>query len=134
MAVTFPQNSDDTQQGLLTVKWNPSSTDSPGSCPADEYVVGYELINRDQCLKEAESPINMYDSVTTTEVTLAGLVPYSTYKIYVTARNDEGDADQSSREIITAAESECIHVSRYLPSGQFMIYLSNLFLKNCVVN
>ena len=120
MAVTFPQDSDDMQQGTLTVKWNPSSTDSPGSCPADGYVVRYQLIDKDQCLKDADSPIDLYGSVTTTEVTLAGLVSYSTYKIYVTARNDEGDAEAWSREIITPAEGEYIHILRYLPSGQNM--------------
>ena len=127
MAVTFPQVSDDMLQGNSTVKWNPSSTDSPGSCAADAYVVGYQLIDKDQCLEVADSPIDMYGSVNTTEVTLTGLIPYSTYKIYVTARNGEGDADPSSKDFTTPAEGECIHFQETMPSCQLWFTLQTHF-------
>ena len=118
MAVTFPQDGDNMLQDTLTVQWNPSSTESPGSCAADVYAVEYQLIEKDQCLEIADSPIDMYGAVNTTEVTLTGLIPYSTYKIYVIATNDEGDADPSSKDFTTPAEGKCIHFQETMQSCQ----------------
>ena len=105
--------------GTSTIRWNPPSLDVPGSCQADNYFVEYQLADKDQCQNIRDSSIETYGSVTSTEVTLAELMSYSTYMVYVTARNDGGDADPSIQEIITPAEGKRhfkdIYVSLALP-------------------
>ena len=106
LAVTFSDHSDGVLRGTSTIRWNPPSFDSPDSCQATNYFVAYQLTDKDQCQNIEDSSIEMYGSVSTTEVTLAGLLPYSTYRVYVTASNIGGDANPSSREIITPTEGK----------------------------
>ncbi|XP_072027055.1 phosphatidylinositol phosphatase PTPRQ-like [Amphiura filiformis] len=83
---------------LSTVRWDPPTA---GLCPAEEYLVEYELINKDQCEDVTNSAIIMYGTVTDTETTLTGLLPHSTYRVYVTARNSGGAAASQNIEIQT---------------------------------
>ncbi|XP_072027044.1 phosphatidylinositol phosphatase PTPRQ-like [Amphiura filiformis] len=82
------------------INWTPSTS---GLCPADEYLVEYQLLNIDQCDLVSDSATEMYDTVTDTEITLTGssFLPHSTYKMYVTARNSGGAADSENIDIQT---------------------------------
>ena len=75
-----------------TVQWDPPSS---VFCPADEYLVEYQLTNIDQCATTSDSPQGVYDQITDTEITLMGLLPHSTYRVSITAMNSGGAAENA---------------------------------------
>ena len=64
--------------------------DEPIACNVTDYRVEYELTNQDQC-QEIEDPQRVIlGYVVLTKVALTDLLPYSTYIVYITPRNDAG--------------------------------------------
>ncbi len=85
-----------------TVQWDPPSS---VFCPADEYLVEYQLTNIDQCATTSDSPQGVYDRITDTEISLMGLVPHSTYRVTVTAINGGGAAENALSTDIQTEEA-----------------------------
>ncbi len=85
-----------------TVQWDPPSS---VFCPADEYLVEYQLTNIDQCSTTSDSPVEVYDQITDTEITFMGLIPHSTYRVSVTAMNSGGAAENASSTDIQTEEA-----------------------------
>ncbi|XP_072046416.1 uncharacterized protein [Amphiura filiformis] len=67
----------------LTVKWEPDIIESK-SCLQIEYLVSYQLTNRDQCLPLSNEPVTNADQVTSSFLTIQGLEYNSNYIVYVT--------------------------------------------------
>ncbi len=75
-----------------TVLWDPPSS---VFCPADEYLVEYQLTYTDQCSATSDSPVGVYGQTTDTQITLIGLLPHSTYRMSVTPVNGGGAAENA---------------------------------------
>ena len=73
----------------LTVTWDP-----PHPPCAVDYVVEYQLVDWDQC-DPTEGLRTPFMNTSDTSVTVTGLEPYSTYRIYVSARNHLGWTENS---------------------------------------
>ena len=59
-------------------------------CAITDYRVEYELTNQDQC-QETEYPHRvLLGYVVLTDITISGLLSYSTYTVYITPINDVG--------------------------------------------
>ena len=64
--------------------------DVPIACSITDYRVEYELTNQDQC-QETEDPHRvLFGFVVLTKIALTDLLPYSTYTVYITPRNEVG--------------------------------------------
>ncbi|XP_072019232.1 phosphatidylinositol phosphatase PTPRQ-like [Amphiura filiformis] len=69
----------------LQLSWQPSTS----SCPPNRYIIHYTFLNQDQCADVNIGPM-YYTEVFQTAVLMSGLVPYSSYKVSVTPKNDAG--------------------------------------------
>ena len=84
----------------------------PGTLPYSlpvhmEYIVRYTPQVLDQCIVQlTEGPIVAGNTNLTTDFTIAGLVPYSTYSVEVLARNSIGFGVSQNRTIRTAESGE----------------------------
>ena len=77
----------------LSVSW--------GAPPcAVEYVIEYQLNNFDQC-DDSGGPRTNIGTIQQISITIAGLYPYSTYTVFVTARNSLGENENTVLGITT---------------------------------
>ncbi|XP_071800004.1 protein sidekick-2-like [Asterias amurensis] len=74
----------------LTISWAVPVTDAQGHCPAIDYLVTYDLINREQCQMVNRRIDSLITTATT--ITIDGLEAYSTYRVNVTSRNQAGNS------------------------------------------
>ena len=65
----------------INVAWEPENS----QCIRKRYVVEYQLTNLDQCNDQTDDTFVQAGQVTTPEIRLQGLEPFSTYTIRVTA-------------------------------------------------
>ena len=76
---------EDVDANSWTLSW---SYGNGSLCPPDVYFVEYELILKDQCETIAAPEKIAFGRFTEMHVTITGLEPYSTYKVYVHPVND----------------------------------------------
>ncbi|XP_072040595.1 receptor-type tyrosine-protein phosphatase delta-like [Amphiura filiformis] len=80
---------DSTDSNTIEINWDPIA-DYP--CPGLNYMVEYELINKDQCkLENDQSRIRLADDINQSSARLTGLEFYSTYLVYIRAIHSAGN-------------------------------------------
>ena len=80
----------------LRVAWQPPQS----FCMATSYLVQYELTYADQCTAVIVERVD-YGVMYATFSVVTGLIPYSTYSVYVTAMNEAGDGPTMRAEALT---------------------------------
>ncbi len=56
-------------------------------CPTEEYIIQYALLNKDQCETYTDPDREPKETVQDTTVTISGLLPHSTYQVFVYPKN-----------------------------------------------
>ena len=77
---------------VLSLQWNkPAST-----CPIDNYTISYKLLNKYQCGTLSTTFRNTLGTTMDTVYNITGLLPYSSYDVYVTASTAAGEGEYRS--------------------------------------
>ncbi len=74
----------------LSVSWDAPTT----PCTADDYIIEYQLNNLERC-NDTDGQRTAFTTTTDTLVTITGLEAYSTYRVFVSARNDNVTTENS---------------------------------------
>ena len=80
------------------------------NCPAEDYLVKYELLNFDQCYGSTNSTTLFSANVTDTRITFTNLLPYSTYRVSVYSKNEIGKGPEVTIEDVTEEAGEYLRM------------------------
>ncbi|XP_033636860.1 receptor-type tyrosine-protein phosphatase F-like [Asterias rubens] len=88
----------------LEVSWTAPGTNTDNPCLAADYLVTYELTNLEQCQKVDDAGVSSLNTPDTS-VIIEGLKAHSTYRVYVTPRNEAGNGTATTSSKITGEKS-----------------------------